>query len=344
MPRPRPPFLHKEISRHSKTVWYVRVGRGPRIRIREVYGTPEFEAAYKAAVSGENSYSPMLRKPGAGSLAHAIRLYRGSSEWLNLSKATRRQRDNIFERIVKSPAGAEKLTDITRATIFAGRNRRAATPAAARHFVATLRGLFKWAVQSDLVPSDPTEGVIAKTAKTAGFPVWTAEDIEAYERRWPVGTRQRVAFDILLYTGLRRGDAVMLGRQHVKAGVIRMRTEKTGEPVALVICAELAQTLAAGPCGDLTYIAGERGAPRVKESFGEWFREACHAAGVRKSAHGLRKAAATRAANNGASESQLEAMFGWRGGRMASHYTRSADRERLSIEWAQKGAGATRKT
>jgi hypothetical protein len=69
-----------------------------------------------------------------------------------------------------------------------------------------------------------------------------------------------------------------------------------------------------------------------KEAFGNWFREACRAAGVTGSAHGLRKAGATRAANKGASERQLEAIFGWRGGKMAAHYTRKADRARLARE------------
>jgi hypothetical protein len=39
---------------------------------------------------------------------------------------------------------------------------------------------------------------------------------------------------------------------------------------------------------------------------------------VNKSAHGVRKFGATRAANNGATVAELEAIFGWIGGRMAS--------------------------
>jgi hypothetical protein len=53
---------------------------------------------------------------------------------------------------------------------------------------------------------------------------------------------------------------------------------------------------------------------------------------VQGSAHGLRKAAATRAANAGATVAQLEAIFGWSGGGMAALYTRAADRRRLAIE------------
>jgi len=73
-----------------------------------------------------------------------------------------------------------------------------------------------------------------------------------------------------------------------------------------------------------------QGKPLTKESFGNQFRAACKAAGVPGSAHGVRKIAATRAANAGATVAQLEAIFGWTGGTMASHYTRNADRKRLA--------------
>jgi hypothetical protein len=66
MPRPRPPHLHHETTRHGIRVWYVRVDRGPRIRIRADYGTPEFDAEYQAAING----APRQRKgaPALGTL------------------------------------------------------------------------------------------------------------------------------------------------------------------------------------------------------------------------------------------------------------------------------------
>jgi integrase len=136
---------------------------------------------------------------------------------------------------------------------------------------------------------------------------------------------------LLVYTGLRRGDAVRFGRQHIRNGIGTIKTEKTDTEVTLPILPVLAETLAAGPCGDLTFIAGENGHPLTKESFGNLFRKACRAAGLqRRSAHGLRKAAATRAANAGATVAELEAIFGWSGGTMAALYTRAADRRRLA--------------
>ena len=112
----------------------------------------------------------------------------------------------------------------------------------------------------------------------------------AYERHWPIGTRQRGWIDVLLYTGLRRGDAVRFGRQHVRDGVGALKTEKSGFTVVvtLPILPVLAETLAAGPCGDLTFIVGEIGQPLTKESFGNLFRAACKTADVPGSAHDAR--------------------------------------------------------
>jgi integrase len=140
-----------------------------------------------------------------------------------------------------------------------------------------------------------------------------------------------------MYTGLRRGDAVRLGKQHVRNGVATLKTEKTDTEVTLPILPVLAETLAAGPCGDLAFIIGADDKPLKKGSFGNAFRLACRAAGLNNlSAHGLRKVAATRAANAGATVAQLEAIFGWSGGRMASLYTRATDRRRLAAEAMHK--------
>jgi integrase len=174
--------------------------------------------------------------------------------------------------------------------------------------------------------------------------MWTEEAMAAYERRWPIGTRQRVWLDVLACTGLRRGDAVRLGRVHVRDGVATIKTEKSGFIVTVTppILLALAATLAAGPCGDLTFITGDSRRPLTKESFGNEFRKACRAAGVPGSAHGVRKIAATRAAENGATVAELEAIFGWHGGGMASHYTREADRVRLAKDAMYKLANDKR--
>ena len=95
----------------------------------------------------------------------------------------------------------------------------------------------------------------------------------------------------------------------------------------------------AEPTGDLHFICNALGRPFTKASFGNAFAEACRKAGIKKSAHGVRKYKATTAAYKGATEPELDAMFGWKGGRMAAHYTREASRRRLAIVGASKLLG-----
>jgi integrase len=75
-------------------------------------------------------------------------------------------------------------------------------------------------------------------------------------------------------------------------------------------------------------VATKDGRAMTKESFGNWFKDACRAAGVPGNRHGLRKIGATLAAQSGASEKQLMALFGWTDPEMARIYTKSAEARR----------------
>lgn len=140
MPRPRPQYLQKQITRHGAVTWYVRVGRGSKIRIRGDYGSTDFWAAYQAAVLGKDV--PVKATASTASLAWLFDRYREASAWKDLSLATRRQRENIMKKVLET-AGNEPYSSISEATVASGRDRRSDTPAAGRHFVDTMRGLFK---------------------------------------------------------------------------------------------------------------------------------------------------------------------------------------------------------
>lgn len=336
MTRPRPPLLLKERTRHGRTVWYVRRLDGPRTRLKADYGTEAFWAEYDAAIKNE---SPRPAVAVSGTLQWLWDQYRQTAVWAALSKATRRQRENIMIKVLAvsghSPAG-----NVTEADIEAGKDDRRATPSQARNWLDAMKGMFRWAKKAQHVKTDPTRDVEnPKRPKTKGFPEWTEADVEAYHARWPLGTRERVWLDMLLYTGPRRGDVCRLGRQHVRTVAdgsreIAFKTEKGGELVEVTIplLAILETTLAAGPCGDLTFIIGERGRAFTKESFGNTFSAAARQAGVKKSAHGVRKIAATTMADNQATAHQLMAIFGWTTMQMAEHYTKAANRRRLARE------------
>jgi integrase len=336
MPKPRPPHLQRQVTRHGRTVWYVRQGKSRRIRIRATYGTPEFALEYQAALRGTPA-RPYRSEPTSGTLAWLIAQYRETTLWAGLSMATKRRRETIFRRVLES-AGDKPFTRITQQHIIDARDRRAATPHQARHFLDAMRSLFRWAVKAQHTTTDPTVGVanLIPSKKSGGIRAWTEDDVSAYWRHWPIGTHERVWLDVMLFTGLRRGDAVRLGRQHVRDGIATLKTEKSQGAVAvtLPILPVLAETLAAGPTGDLTFVCGKTGRPFTPHGFGNSFKKASKAAGVPGSAHGVRKIAATTAAMNGATTEQLKALFGWTSDAMPSLYVKSANRARMARDAA----------
>lgn len=335
MGRRLPQYVYAEYGKRKQPAFYFRRGKGARIRLPD-YGTPGFEEAYQAARADT---APAFERKGAatGTLAWLIERYRVSGAYLNLSLATRRQRDNIFKGIV-AKAGHIPARAVTAGNVRKGLADRRETPSQARHYLDALRGLFRWAIEEDHASVDPTSGVEPpKRADTDGHEPWTDDDIAAYEARWPAGTHERVWMHVLLYTGFRRGDAVRFGRQHVSNDVVTIKTEKTGTEVTIRFAAELRATLDRGPTGDLAFIVGKKGRPLTKESFGNLFRVACSKAGLEdRSAHGLRKTAATRFAEAGASEAELDALFGWTGRKMSSLYTKKAERKRLALRAADR--------
>ncbi len=337
MPRRRPPFLQRERTRHGAILWYVRRGKGPRIRLKATYDSPDFWAEYRAAVEGV----PVATKagPAAGTLEWGIDRYRASSAWSALSPATRRQRENIYRQVIEA-AGSKPITKFDDRHIVEARDRRASRPHGANNFLKSMRSFFAWAADPKggaLVKKDPTAGIALLGSRNAnGYHTWTEEEVARFEARWPLGTRERLALDVLLYTGLRRGDAVRVGPPHLRDGVISFpATEKTGAPVIIPLLEPLRVSIAATKPRGLTFIETEHGRPYRKESFGNWFRDAARAAKCPGTAHGLRKAGATRAADNGASAHQLMAIFGWTTLKQAETYTRMADRKRNAMAGAQ---------
>jgi integrase len=178
---------------------------------------------------------------------------------------------------VLNSAGNAPYKSITKAEIVAGRERRAKTPAQANNFLAVMRALFKWAVDNNFLDASPTDGVrdLKRPNAARGVPVWTDDDLARFRARWPLGTRERLALEILATTGLRRGDAARLGRQHVGEAdgetVLRLRTEKGGRLVVREIMPELKAAIDAYPLNGLAFIARADGAALSKKSFGDWF-------------------------------------------------------------------------
>jgi integrase len=242
------------------------------------------------------------------------------------------------------------------------RDRKLAFPEAANGRIKAIRAVFKWATRrkgpdgKPLVLSNPARDIsYLKSNNPSGYHTWTLQEVRQFEDRHPIGGKARLALALLLFTGQRRSDITRLGRQHVGDGKIAFTQFKgrNRKPKHLVlpILPALQDVIDASQCGELAFLMNDLGRPFTDAGFGNKFRSWCDQAGLQHcTAHGLRKAGATIAANNGATAHQLMAIFGWDTLRMAEAYTRAADQRRLAeaamhmLETREQSSTASRPT
>jgi len=334
-----PANVTREKTRHDKWVYYFRVGKGPRVRLPE-FGSDEFEEAYQAARVGK----PIKRRSvrGAeGTLAWLVTEYKKTLHFRGLDVITQRRRDSFFQQMVVA-SGDALISDIAEADIVDGREDRSGGKGhAGNNFLKAVRPMFAYAKERGWIDTDPAKNVDSVKTQKGGRAVWEIEDFQRFERRHPLGTMANLAVRLLLFTGLRRSDAIKLGRQHIRGGVVRYRpgkTEKSSNVVAtFTALPPLLQAIEATKTGDLAFLVTERGEPFASgASFGNWFADRCGEAKVSGRAHGLRKLGPTLAAEFGASAHELMAMWGWVTLEQAELYTKSANRERLGASAATK--------
>jgi integrase len=349
------PYLSRETNRHGKTVLFVR-RNGRRIRLREKRGTPEFAQAYAEAVQRLTGPAPAKTARGRepfpkGSLGWLAAQYFGSDEFKTMDPRSQRIRRGVIESCLqephtetdKEPMGFCPVAYLTTRKVKRLRDlkKKAGLPGAANNRRKYLSSMFGWALEHDppLMTQNPARDVRRVKYATTGFHTWSLDELRKFEERHPVGTKPRLALALLLFLGPRRGDMVTLGPQHLRDGgkAIRFAPRKsrhaslqaTDKPVL----PELAEVIAATPCGDLAFLVTEYGKPFTAAGFGNWFRARCNEAGLLPcTAHGLRKLGATIAADNGATVHQLMAVFDWKTIAQAQTYTEAANRKRMAGE------------
>ncbi|WP_461343724.1 tyrosine-type recombinase/integrase [Brevundimonas sp. GN22] len=318
-------------DRHGKVRFRYRRKGEKTIYLPGVPGSSEFAAAYQAATEGGGAKLVIGQgrtKPGTIN-ALAVAIY-SSAEWSLMAKTTQATYRGIIERL-RTDYGDLPVKGIRQSHILTMRDKRAATPTAANNMVKVLRWMLQFAVARQMRDDNPAIGVKPLRIASEGFHTWTEAEIATFEARWDVGTRERLAFDLLLYTAQRSGDVRQMGRQHLKAGRIQVRQEKTGAELELPIHPRLAASLSEVPANQMLFLQTQAGVGFTAGGFGNWFREACRSAGLGHcSAHGLRKSAATRLADAGASEAQIMAVTGHQTSKEVQRYTRKRDQIRLA--------------
>jgi integrase len=334
----------EDADRHGNVRVYYREKGRPKVRLRETPGTPTFDEELQRARRGELTPAPgpAVRVAVPGTMRWLCEQYYASVASRALGESTRKVRRGILDSICER-AGNFRFSTMEPLHVAKLRDEKAAFPEAANARVKALRQLFAWASSPEYryaTKNPAREVAYLRSNNPGGFREWPEEDVAKYETRHPIGTKARLALDLLLLLGVRRSDVVQLGPQMERDGKL-VFTETKGrarfvKSHALPILPPLRRSIDATPTGHLVYLVTAFGRPYSVKGFGAWFKRRCREAGVADdlSAHGLRKLGAQRCVEAGATEHQLMALFGWTSTKQAALYTRKASRARLEADAA----------
>ena len=325
-------YLLEDSDRHGNTRLYVRKGR--KIRLRETVGTEAFLAEYKQALMRLETKRAPSKVIKTGTFQWLAVEYMKSADFARLDIATQNMRRRILNNVCIKH-GSNPISSMARKHVKAIRDEKAKFPHAANTILKTLRTMFKWAVDAELIDHNPARDVSKLIAPSDGHHTWTMDEVLQFMKTHPANTKPGLAFALMYYLMVRRSDVVKLGRQMENGNTLRLietkgRARKL-KVTDLSIHPELRAVLDLHKSSNLTYLTTEYGKPFSAKGFGAWFKKATTKAGLPHcTAHGIRKGSATIAADRGANEFQIMSIGGWANPKEAATYTRQANRKKLA--------------
>lgn len=314
-------------DRHGKTRYRFRKTGLPTYSFRNPPGTEGFREEYQRALNA----APAQKQPRHAAFTYdaLIASFYETPKWVRMADSSK----NTYRGIIESFRAKNGTKDVRRVNtasidkLLVKRANETETGAAAANLRKVLNRLHRhaiklgWRTDNPVTASDPVE------TTGSGFHTWTEDEIEAFQAQWPLGTRQRLAMELLLWTALRRSDLIKLGRQHRKGGRFVLYHGKNKSGTNIPIWPELARALDALPGEHLTYIVTERGHPYSSgNSFFNWFKRACVKAGIPHCGpHGLRKALSRRLAESRVTTLEGRAVTGHKTDKEFEHYAEKAN-------------------
>jgi integrase len=327
--RKNPKYTHGFIDHDGKPRFYLRQPGRKRIPLPGLPWSPEFMEARENALRGDWPAPEIgASRTRAGTVNAALVSYYQCTAFCDgLAESSRKMRRAILEKF-RIEHGEKRIALLHKKALQTILNKK--SPAAQSNWRKALRGLIDHAMSLDMMTVDPLAGVKLTPIRTNGHHPWEPQECRKFEARHAVGSRARLAYELLLQVGQSRCDVVRMGRQHIRGGKLALRRQKTGVPFEVPVMDALREAIDAMPSTDhLTFLVTAQGRPFTAAGFGNWFRHVCDQAGLPKrcTSHGLRKAAATYLADRGATTTELMAWFGWKTASEAERYTRGADRK-----------------
>lgn len=327
MPRKLPPHVERnQVKGH--TYLSFRLGKGARVRLPADPSSQEFREAYAAAMAGDPPPRPALKQDAPGTIGDLISSYKRSGQFITLRETSKSGYMTRLETMRvdhghRSVAGLTK--DRINSFILAPLADR---PGAALDTLKKLRILIKHAIEKDWLKHDPSAGI--KRPKSKPIRAWNDAELAAFERRWPLGTKQRTAYELMLGVGTARVDVHRMTWTQIDIGGVEYTRNKTGVPVDIGLGTSLRAALAATPRTHVTIINTEFGRPFTVDGFSGFMRDAMKAAGLPLDCkpHGLRKTLGRRLADAGVSAHDIMAALGHTTLAQAELYTKEANRRR----------------
>jgi integrase len=333
MTRIRFKHVDRFTDRNGHTRHYFRRGKGPRIVLPGLPGSAEFMRAYEAALANQPPAARTTPPRGApGTFDALVQLYYGSSDYARLAPATRQVYRSIIDGVVHAERIGHRLVrEMRREHVSKMMVNRAANPASANQVAKKLRLLIRFAIAHGWRQDDPSSGITLFREGT--HHTWTDAEIATFEARWPVGTLERTAFALLLFSGQRVGDVARMGWNDLDGAGLQVTQGKTGAKLWVPLHADLAAIFAAWPRAHVSILVNARGGAFTSPRLGKRLAEAIAKAGLptRCVVHGLRKAAARRLADAGCTAHQIMAITGHRSLAEVARYTRDAEQRALAV-------------
>ncbi|MQB09580.1 hypothetical protein DXT96_06885 [Agrobacterium sp. ICMP 6402] len=350
------PYIEKNKSRHGSMRYYLRIDGRRLCRLPDNIDSEEFSNAYWKA---REEARPLLEKAveakpissivRANSFRWLCMEYMRSNAFISLDETTRTRRRNIMEGIWE-----ERLSDtddrlvadiplpkVTVAHIEILRDRKRDAPFAADERLKVLRQVFDTKKDGKAIVPNIARLVQPFNAHSDGHATATPEDIEKFIAHHGTSSKAVLYVAIQMYTGLRVSDLAVLGPQHRRKDAFKLRLFKnrnrTPVDIDIAIHPILEAVLASHKFENLTYLVTEFGKPFSVKGLGnrisDWWRQAGMG---HLTSHSVRKGLATDVAHNEATDSMLEAMFGWKDGKTSKIYTRNAERARLARQTVER--------
>jgi integrase len=332
-------YVNEYRDRHGKVRRYFRRPGSRGVKLPGLPGSIEFMDAYAAAIATVAPPPPSSKHIVRGSLAEIAAGYFRSAAFANIEDSSKR----LYRIALKPVLEAHGHRLVREMPKTSARNIIEAIgstrPGMANVTRAVLSKIMAYAIANGVRTDNPFSGL--EKYRLGTHHTWTDAELAQYERHWKLGTRERLAYALLLYTGQRGGDVVKMTRNDIVNGCIRVSQDKarkgTTNELMIPIHSALARALKAGPVVGMQHVITDvRGRPLRRLT--TLIAQAAGHAGLPPhcTAHGLRKAALRRAAEHGATTKEIAAMSGHRSLTEIERYTARADQVRLAHSMVAK--------